>query len=117
RQVLRHRVAEQRAEDADVVAAPVAGADHQLLIELISDAEARREVQAVFDAAIERDAADACYLDLACVDVEEAAVAGLIHRLRIDHVQTQAVVERQLAVGAPGVLRIIEMTPLPLTCI
>src|SRR5262249_37411603 len=52
RKVLGHGVTEYRPEDSEVVAAPITGANYGSIAYLISDAEARSEVQAVIDAAI-----------------------------------------------------------------
>jgi hypothetical protein len=80
-QVLRDAVPEGGAEDADVVAAAVPHAHDGLLVELVGDAQAGRDVDLVLDVAVEADAADAGHLHLAGVDVEEAGVAGLVDGL------------------------------------
>ena len=84
---------------------------------LIRRAEARRPVEIVLDVTVQPDAADPRHFDQACVEIEESAVAGLVHRLRVDHVQPQPVVQRQLGGDPPGVLCVVEMTPLPLACV
>src|SRR4029078_5109195 len=48
------------------------------------------------------------------VDVEPAAVAGLVHGLGADDVRADAVVEGQLLGRAPGVLQVVELAPLAL---
>ncbi len=114
RQVLCHGVAEGGPEHADVVAAPVAGADHGLGVDLVRDAEAWRPVDLVLDVALQVDVAHAADADLAGVDVQPAAVARLVHGLRVDDVGPQPVVEGQLRGGAPGVLDVEELAPLGL---
>ena len=47
-------------------------------------------------------------------EIEPAAVAGGVDGLGIDHVETQAVVEGQFLRGTPGVLRVVEVSPLAL---
>ena len=114
RQVLRHAVAEQRSEDADVVDAAVAAAQDRLLGDLMGRAHTRRPVQLVLDTAVQRNIPDPDDPDLAGVQVEEPCVARVVDRLRVDDVEPQPVVERRLAVHAPGVLRVVEVPPLPL---
>ena len=114
RQVLGHRVAEDRAEHAGVVAAAVAGANHRLLVDLVGGAEPGRPVDLVLDVAGQVDVAHAAHPDLAGVDVQPAAVARLVDRLRVVDVGAQAVVEGQLRGGAPGVLDVVEVPPLAL---
>ena len=75
------------------------------------------QLRRVLDVAVQADAADAANEDLAGVEVQPAAVAGLVHRLRIDDVEAQAVVHGQLRVGSPRVLRVVEVPPLPFACI
>ena len=70
-------MAEQRSEDADVVASAVAGAQDGLLVELVGRAEARRPVERVLDVAVQPDVADAGDVDLAGREIEEPAVARL----------------------------------------
>ena len=95
RQVLRHAVAEGRAEDADVVAAAVAHPDDGLLVDLVGDAEAGRELILFLMSPFSADAAD-CRPPSSrpCLEVEEAGVAGLVDRLRHDVLEPDAVVER-----------------------
>ena len=114
RQVLRHRVAEQRTENADVIAATVAHTKDCLIVELIGRSQPRSKVVAVLDAAVERNVAHAGDENFTCVQVEETAVAGLVDGLRVDHVHPQSVVDRQLRGDAPCVLAVVEVTPLPL---
>ena len=84
RQVLGDGVTEQRAEDADVVAAAVTAADDRLVVELIRRAEARRPVQAVLDVAAEIDAAHAPHRRPPGGQVDPRPVAGLVDGLRVD---------------------------------
>ena len=107
-------MAEERTENADVVAATVAYTKHRLFIELIGSSKPRSEVVAVLDATIERIVAYPRDENLTGVQIEETAVAGLIHGLRVNHIQPQSVVEGQLRRDAPGVLAVVEVTPLPL---
>src|SRR5215510_7596551 len=108
-------MAEERTEDPDVVAAAIARADHHLVSDLVREAQARGEIDAVLHVAAETGAAEADSADLASIEAQEAGVAGLVDRLRIDNVQAQAVIDVQLRRHAPGVLPVIEMTPLPFT--
>ena len=114
---------EQRSEHADVVAAPITGSEHRLLVQLVRRADARRPVRMILDAAVQRNASDARdedvgrwngNLPVADVGQNEPALAGVADRLRVDEIEAQAVVQRQLAVDVPGVLRVIEMPPLAL---
>ena len=83
RQVLRHVVTEGDAENADVVGAAVARADHGLRIQLVGDADARREVgQRGLDVAVHADAVLAGDHHFARGEVLEAAVVLAVHILR-----------------------------------
>ena len=107
-------MAEERPEHADVVAAAVAGTQHRLFVDLVGRADARRPVQAVLDVTVQADAADPDHPDLARVEIEEPGVARLVDGLRVDDIEPQPVVERQLVVHPPGVLRVVEVAPLSL---
>ena len=114
-QVLRDVVAEDRTEDADVVAAAVAHAQHGLLGDAIGQAQARRQRgERAFDVEIEADALAAGDQHLAGVDVDEAALARAGHRLRAIDLPAQAVVDRQLARRLPLILTVEEQAVLPL---
>src|SRR5262249_34333174 len=64
RQVLRHRMAENRAEDSDVVAPPIAHTDDGLVLPLVGDAQARREMLIIhLIVAAEINRSDAAYAD------------------------------------------------------
>mgnify|MGYP003693586857 CR=1 FL=1 len=98
RQVLRHAVAEERSEHAEVVAAAVAAADDGLAGRAdrstpTRGAQLRRFSTSPFNPMPPTPATRICPV----VEIQEAAVAGLVHRLRVDDVEPQAVVERQLA--------------------
>src|SRR5262245_21101390 len=108
-------MAEERTEDPNVVAAAIARANHHLVGGLVREAQSRGEIDAVLHVAAETGTAEADSAYLARIEVQETGVAGLVDRLRIDNVQAQAVVDGQLRRQAPGVLPVIEMTPLPFT--
>src|SRR5882672_10814020 len=114
-------MAKQRSEHADVVAAPITGSEHCLLVQLVRRADARRPVRMILDAAVQRNASDARDEDVgrwdgnpsvADIRENEPALADIADGLRVDEIEPQAVVQRQLAVGMPRVLRVIEMAPL-----
>ena len=114
RQVLRHVVPEDRAEDADVVAAAVAHAQHGVVGDAVGDAQARRKrVERAFDVEIETDALAAGDQHLAGVDVDEAALARAGHGLRTIDLPAQAVVDRQLPRRLPLILPVEEPAILP----
>src|SRR5712692_8782994 len=123
RQVLRDGVAEDRSEHAKVVTPAVATAQDRLLGQLVAEADTRRPVQRVPDAAIETDATNAGHpnergrdVDIAAVHgrQQEAAVLSRVDRLRIDDVESQTVVGRQLRRGTPSVLHVVRAPPLAL---
>ena len=70
-----------------------------------------------FDAAVERDAARPRNENLTCIQIEETALGRPTDGLRVNDVQAQTVVDRQFWRHVPGVLPIVEVTPLSLTCI
>src|SRR5204863_3178792 len=116
-------VTEDRTEHAKVVTPAVATAQDRLLGQLVAEADTRRPVQRVPDAAIETDAANASHpnergrdVDSAAVHgrQQEAAVLSRVDRLRIDDVESQTVVGRQLLRATPGVLHVVRAPPLAL---
>ncbi len=107
-------MAEDRTEDARVVAPAVAGADDHLLVDLIGNAYTGRPVDLVLHVPGQVDVAHAPHSDLAGVDVEPATVARSVDGLGVVDVGPEAVVNGQLVRGPPGVLDVVEMAPLPL---
>src|SRR3954468_10915696 len=105
-------MSEERPEYADVVAAPVAGAQYRFFINLVGRADARRPVEMVFHAAVHRNATDADDQNVASGQVEKPGISRLVDRLRINDVEPQAVVQRDSCVRTPGILRVIEVPPL-----
>jgi hypothetical protein len=91
-------VAEQRSEHADVVAAPEAAADHGTFVDLCP-------VQFVLDVAVQFGVADADDRNFSCGQIEVSGIARLVDRLRVDDVEPQAVIQRQLVGRAPGRFR------------
>src|SRR4051812_97084 len=98
-------MSEERSEYADVIAAPVPGAQNGFFVKLIGCADARRPVEMVLDAAVHRNATHADDQDVAGSQVEKTGVPRLVDRLRVDDVQPQAVVQGHSRARAPGVLR------------
>ena len=114
RQVLRDVVAEGDAEHADVVGAAVAGADDGLRVQLVGDADARREVgQRGLDVAVHADAVLAGDHDFAGGEVLEAAVVLAVDVLREVDLPAQADVHGELRRDLPGVLHVGEEAVLP----
>src|SRR4029450_12495586 len=71
-------------------------------------------IEAVLYIACQVDIADPTNLDFSRIEVQPAAVTSFVDGLRIDDVEPQPVVQRQLRADPPSVLRVIEMTPLSL---
>src|SRR5262249_35713182 len=108
-QVLRHVVAEHRAEDANVEAAAVADAQHRVLRDLVGDAHARRQVvERAFDVEIKAHARTAPDQHLTGIGVDEAALTRTSHGLRTIDFPAQAVVDRQFPRGLPLILSVEE---------
>ncbi len=115
RQVLRHVVPEDRAEDARVEPAAKSQAQHGLFRQLVGDADARREeIVGRLLIQIEAHALRTGDSHFASLHVYETALARAGHGLRTIVLVTQSVVERQLAIDAPVVLQVGEVAVLPL---
>ena len=110
-------MAEQRTEHTDIVGAPIAGADHGLFVQLIGPADTRRPIESVLGISGQVNAAYTAHESATGGEIDPRPVARLVDRLRVDHVEAQPVIECQLWGRAPGILGIVEVTPLPLTCI
>src|SRR5262249_3518840 len=80
-----------------------------------SNSEPRSPVQVILHSAILIDAAYPGYQDFSGMSINKPAVAGFIHGLRIDDIQPQAIGDRQLRRYPPGVLAVVEVSPLSLS--
>ena len=113
-EILSDGVAKQRAEHPEIVAAPEACTKDRLLRQLVRRTQPRCPVEPVLRVAGQVDVADAADEAAARREIDPRAVPGFVDRLRVDDVEPQAIVERQLRVEPPGVLRVVEVAPLPL---
>src|SRR5262249_17527435 len=80
----------------------------------VGDGQTRGKVDAVLDVSIEIGIADAGREDLARLETQEARIARLVDSLRVDDIQAQAIVDRELRIDAPRVLPVVEVPPLAL---
>ena len=95
-QVLRDCVAEKRTEHTDVVAAPVTGAEHSPFVHLIRCSDTRRPIESVFGISGQVNVAHTPHETATGGEIDPRPVARLVDRLRVDHVEAQPVIERQL---------------------
>src|ERR1700722_7357884 len=115
RQVLRDGMSKERSEDADVVAASVAHANHRLGVYFIGDSKPRGKLFVVVaSVSVHADAAVPCHSNHAFRKHREAAVPLTVYILRRVELPAQAVVHGQLLSRAPGVLRVQEIPVLSL---
>ena len=116
RKILSDAVAEDGAECSDIESSAVADADDRLVIHLISDSRARREVPKLFfTKPFQRRAIDTGDHHLAGIDVDPASLAGSGHCLRVINFPAQPIIYRELGRDAPGILPVKELPVLPLT--
>src|ERR1700722_2919807 len=115
RQVLRDGMSKERSEDADVVAASVAHANHRLGVYFIGDSQPRGKLFVVVaSVSVHADATVTCHSNHAFRKHREAAVSLTVYILRRVELPTQTVVDGQLLSRAPGVLRVQEIPVLSL---
>ena len=121
RQILRNRVPEVRTENADVITAAIAHANHSLRSGLVCNAQAWSEgAPIVIDAAAQAVRTDACNADSAgskVYDVRESSVSFAVHGLGEVNLPAQTVIDGQLRSCAPGILSVKEEALLPLSCV
>ena len=97
RQILRDVVAENRPENAQVISAAIAGADHRFRGHLVRDAQPRSKVcQWGLHVQVEPDAVLPGDQDLAGADVDKSAIADAVDVLRPVYFPAQSVIDGQL---------------------
>ena len=102
RGILRDDVAEIGAEDTHRIGPSVTDTHYRLVVDLIGDAQARREIPPVAGhRPMNGNFAHAEDFHHARVEVRKSAVSGFIDILRENHFPAQAVVDLQLAGDAP----------------
>jgi len=98
RNVLRHGVAEDGTEDADIIAATIPRADDCPGAYLVSDTQARRPVNFIRNSAVVRNRSDPGNQNFACVQIREAGSCKYLGFLRVYHIRTQTVGNRPVLV-------------------
>ncbi len=117
-EILGDHVTKERAENSDIEASSIAGADYRLRVELIGDADTRSKILEVFRS-IHRCVIRAVTRHVKCTgrQIGEAALPCSVDRLGEVNLPAQAQVESQVGRQPPSVLDITEDDLLRFFCI
>src|ERR1051326_2141961 len=105
--MLRHFMSEDRPENAQIVAASIAGSDHGLVVQLIGDPDPRGEGrERAFHVQVQSNSLRSRHQHFAGSEIDEAAFSGSVDSLRTVNLPAKTIVEREFLGHAPRILAV-----------